>query len=342
MSSAANLLLEAARINYRLRSTFFLRRLEEYSTLTFSGQIAGLIPFANEYDWTKRAEWGIGDDAFDFISGSEMLVLQVFAHPKVLREHPNLIAYYRNLAVLSQKAVSQLARINVKPYEAPRETGRQLVEANAMTLARLFNEHITLIINSSVHTFSSSEVSGLILASTGAQIDGSWRNSVGDEAEKVVQRLLVKEALERDILRALLPRSIGAAPIRFDPSMIEEQLTNIRRYKGFMLINGTSFLFSSDPDVSLINQTGNTVAVVEVKGGVDPAGALERYGAAKKSFAETPNATTILVASCITPEVEQRIKQDPAISIYYNLMQILGDDAIYQNFADRVFGLLGL
>lgn len=54
-----------------------------------------------------------------------------------------------------------------------------------------------------------------------------------------------------------------------------------------MLSNHTSILFSSEPDISLLNNQGTTIGVIEVKGGADPAGALERYGAAKKSFEES-------------------------------------------------------
>ena len=51
---------------------------------------------------------------------------------------------------------------------------------------------------------------------------------------------------------------------------------------------------------------------VEIKAGIDPAGALERLGAMMKSFenirSESSEAETILVASCITDEVDQRLR----------------------------------
>ncbi|OKH54088.1 hypothetical protein NIES2101_08445 [Calothrix sp. HK-06] len=49
-----------------------------------------------------------------------------------------------------------------------------------------------------------------------------------------------------------------------------------------MLANRTSILFSSEPDISLINNQGVTVGVVEVKGGTDPAGALEQNDTAPR------------------------------------------------------------
>lgn len=66
-----------------------------------------------------------------------------------------------------------------------------------------------------------------------------------------------------------------------------------------------------------------------MKGGADPAGALERYGAAKKSFEEAfrrnSQVRTILVASCITSEVHTRIQNDSIISTYFNLTEILSE-----------------
>ena len=87
-----------------------------------------------------------------------------------------------------------------------------------------------------------------------------------------------------------------------------------------------------------------TLGVIEVKGGNDPAGALERYGAAKKSFEETlrstPSAKTLLVASCITPEVQNRIDQDQTISWYFNLTEMISEAATHNKFMQIIFSLL--
>lgn len=212
-----------------------------------------------------------------------------------------------------------------------------------LLLARLFNTHISLIIDSSIESLSKDELQGLLLTSTGAQIDGSWRNKVGEEAEKIVQRLLVKEAKERNLLLALIPIT-GSAVVLYDPTQIDEQLGHIEHYRDIKLTNQTSIVFSSEPDISLIDKRGSSVGVIEVKGGADPAGALERYGAAKKSFEESRRdnvrVKTILVASCITSEVQTRIQQDPTISSYFNLTEMLSDVAIADQFMQQVFSLL--
>lgn len=340
------LLAEANKINYRLRSTFFYRKLKEYNALSFAAMVAELLSVEHLYSWDERTKWGIGEDAFSYINTHYQLhFLQVFCHPKLLREYPQLAAYYRNIAALSQKAVKYLASVDVKKIETNVNTDISLNPTQALALSTLFNEHITLIVDSSIQSLTEEELHGILLISTGAQIDGSWRNAIGEEAEKVVQRLLVNEAKERNLLEALIPR-VGTLVERYDAIKLE-QIGNIHKYRGVLLTNQTSILFSSDPDISLLSANGITACVVEVKGGTDAGGALERYGAAKKSFEEArrlvPDVPTILVASCITPEMHTRIGQDSLITSYYNLTELLSEGSIsYVQFMNEIFSLLGI
>lgn len=341
----AALLAEALRINYRLRSTFFYRKLKEYDTLSLPALVSQLLAVAHLYNWDDRKAWGVGEDAFHYVaSHANLHLLQVFCHPKLLREQPRLIAYYRNIAALSQKSVGYLAGVSVQRFEADPQNTLLLSDAPAHKLAKLFNEHVTLIVEASLQSLSPQELHGLLLTSTGAQIDGSWRNAIGEEAEKLVQRLVIRQALTRGWVAAFLPRA-PIAPQPVDPTHLDEQLSRLHQYRGVLLTNQKSLLFASEPDISLLDQSGATAFAIEVKGGADPAGALERYGAAKKSFEEsrrlTPNIPTILVASCITPEVHARIENDPTISAYYNLTALLDEDsATHAAFISQVFGII--
>src|SRR5690348_10632050 len=108
-TDTSTLLLEANRLNYRLRSAFFYRKLKEYNTLAFPLMIAELFSIEDSYNWDERESWGIGEDAFAYIKKHpDLRLIQVFCHPKLLREYPLLLAYYRNVAVLPQKAVGYL------------------------------------------------------------------------------------------------------------------------------------------------------------------------------------------------------------------------------------------
>lgn len=338
MDESKRLLQEAHKINYRLRSVFFYRKIHEYGTLEFPGTINDLLIHAHLYDWTNHEDWGISAKAFSSVEESQLELLQVFAHPKLLREYPHLVAYYRNVAVLSQKSVSYLAKVNVGPFEDQSRTN--LSEAQAFAVAKLFNEHISLIIENALGEIKHEEIQGLLFASTGSQIDGSWRNAIGEEAEKVVQLMLTQEALRREILEAFIIRIDGTrAPVSEEST--ERVLRDIKSLKGLMLKNKKSILFSSEPDITILDTDGSSILIVEVKGGTDPAGALERYGAAKKSFShsrgENENVVTCLVASCITDEVEGRIKADVSISSYYNLTRIMTDEDFRNSFLDYIF-----
>lgn len=333
------LLIEAHRINYKLRSTFFYRKLNEYNTYKFPESIQKLIPLSNDYDWKDYNKWGITKEAFEGIKKSNLSLIQVFSHPRLLREYPKLIAYYRNVAALSQKSVSYLS--STHPVKFENGDNKDLPETQAKKLSKLFNEHISLIIESALEGFNNEHIKGLLFASTGAQIDGSWRNAIGDEAEKVVQKLLIKEAMDLSKLTAFLLKEDPPGLERFDKEKAKEQLERIKDFKGFTLNNKRSVLFSSEPDVSMIDTDGSTIAVVEVKGGTDPAGALERYGAAKKSFEQAlrhnSKVITILVASCITAEVEKRVKKDKTIKYYYNLTSILTHEKEREKFLSYIF-----
>jgi hypothetical protein len=112
------LLIEAHQINYRLRSTFFYRKIKEYNVLAFPSMVVSLFPQRNLYDWNERADWGVGEEAFVYIQNdSNLHLIQVFCHPRLLREYPMLLSYYRNIAALSQKAIGYLVGVDVKRYE---------------------------------------------------------------------------------------------------------------------------------------------------------------------------------------------------------------------------------
>ncbi|MBI4209944.1 MAG: XcyI family restriction endonuclease [Candidatus Diapherotrites archaeon] len=326
-------------INYRLRSTFFYNKLNEYHTYEFSETIQKLIPLEGNFDWAESRKWGIAKKALDEIKKTKLSLIQVFCHPRLLREHPALVSYYRNIAALSQKSVSYLAGISPQKFE--NEKGANPTQEESLKLAKLFNEHISLIIENALEGFNDKHISGMLFASTGSQIDGSWRNAIGTEAEKVVQKMLVKEAIERNQIISFLVRDNHSAVEKYNKRNSVKQIDNITNYKGFTLKNKRSVLFSSEPDIAILGSNGRTIAVIEVKGGTDPAGALERYGVAKKSFEkslkDSPKALTIIVASCITNEVESRIETDKTIGKYYNLTSILTKEEEKKKFLQYIF-----
>lgn len=335
------LLIEAHKINYRLRSTFFYRQLHEYQTFEFPSMIKQLIPHADNFNWDDYPKWGVSEQAFELIEKNELAFIQVFSHPRLLRENPKLVAYYRNIAVLSQKATKYLIQLDPSKYENGDKT--ELSENTALSFSKLFNEHISLIIESAFDKIEAFELHGILFASTGSQIDGSWRNAIGEEAEHAVQRLLIREAIKRELLHAFIKKS-DSSIVALKDEKSEKLLKNIRECKGIMLTNQRSFLFSSEPDISILDKNGKTLLVIEVKGGTDPAGALERYGAAKKSLEESKRQNrkvkTCIIASCITEEVKIRMKRDRAISKYINLTEVMTWPSKKERFLKYVFDII--
>ena len=331
-----DLLKEARRIDYRLRSTFFYRKLHELGFMDFACEIDALVKIDDSYKWVERSQWGISQGAWEYIATSELSPLRVFCHPRVIIEQPRLIAYYRNIAALSQKAVQTLA-FNVKQFELGKR--EDLSYERALLLCQLFNTHVSTIIESTL-TFSQRDLDALLFASAGAQINGSWLNAIGNEAEMVVKRLLTSYWVKRGFVVGLLDKK-GRS---FTLDEVEDPIRILDDIRAIRLRNGTSVVFGAEPDIALLAPDGQTVAVIEVKGGKDPAGALERYGAAKKSFEKTlednPHATTIYLASCITDEVERRLAEGKTVQRVFNLTTLLGDEAQRNEFLAYIGRLL--
>lgn len=108
----------------------------------------------------------------------------------------------------------------------------------------------------------------------------------------------------------------------------------------FSLANGYQFKFESEPDISVLDPDGLLVGAIEVKGGLDPAGALERYGAAKKSFdaakAINKNCMTLYLSGAVTKEVEKRIADDRSVWKWVDLSQVLTDGRVRERFLQDV------
>lgn len=328
-------LTEALQIDYRLRSTFFHRKLQELGFLAFKTEIDKLIGISGNFNWDNRDRWGISNLAWQMIVDSDVPPIAVFAHPRVLQEQPRLSAYYRNVAALPQKAVNKLVLtiVSIERGKIP------LPAEKALLLCRLYNSHSSLIIEGASN-YTRDDALALMYTSAGAQINGSWLNRVGEEAELVTRKMLVRAAARTGRLVSVILRD-GSTSTVFDD--VVEQVPIL---SGMRLSNQTSILFSSEPDISLLNASGELVAAIEVKGGKDTAGALERYGAAKKSFEEArrqkSDARTIFLASCITDEVKKRLADDEIVTNSYNLTDIVIDEREREEFVRFVFKLLDI
>ena len=100
-------------------------------------------------------------------------------------------------------------------------------------------------------------------------------------------------------------------------------------------------LYSSEPGICferrLPDGSWEIVSTVEIKGGTDPAGALERLGAVKKSFDQTPTrAKNFLVVGVVTDEMRKQLEQ-MQIEKFFLLNETLYNDAEWAKFINEVF-----
>jgi len=324
--------LEAERLQYQLRASFFLRKLKEFIQLK-NGFSKALL---SNLKWDNSERIGISKSAWEIIRNKEIKPHLIFCHPKIILSKPELIAYYRLLAVFPQKGVQRLA-LGIQALEEKR--ANKITEEDSLKLTVLFNQQICSLVEQNPH-LTLEDFLSLSAMNFGAQVNGSWRNEIGKEGSRKVKELLLSFFSQKKLVKEIgLSNGKKLQPKDFSGIAIEE-------IKTIKLKNGYQLIFASEPDISIVNPDGILEGAVEIKAGLDPAGALERYGAAKKSFdkalAQNKSATTIYLASCITDEVKKRIKSDRLVRKEFDLTKILTDSKARQNFFDYIKWLVHL
>jgi len=326
---------EANQITYSLRSTFFYRKLKELGYFNIVNDI-DKITQQSRYSWEERKYWRITHNAWNIVKKSNIDPIRVFAHPKIILEHPGLIAYYRNVSSIPLKGVQYLA-LNVVDYE--KGIKKKISYSESLELCRLFNNHISSIIESTIE-INYEEIKGLMFSSVGCSIDGSWRNAIGIEAENVIRSYILKMCIEKGLLESIIDKD--HRPLDFNPK--ENYILTVSELSGFKLKNQKAILFRSEPDISIIDRNGKSISAIEIKGGTDPAGALERLGAIKKSLDyvinDNPEVNTILIVSCITDEMKERIDSDDSINNLFNLTLLINDIEYRKEFLELFYSMI--
>ncbi len=235
----------------------------------------------------------------------------VFAHPTLLKNIPQASLHYRGIALLSLKRVQEIAGA-VTTWERSPESAR-VSDKKALAVCRLYNVVVSsIIVDNTDWTLDDGYRN--VLATVGITEDGAIRNIIGQEAEEAIKRHLVDWTQDNGLLRDAETASGGQ----------------------WMLIDNTVMRFGSEPDIAF-EKAGQLAVLVEVKGGKDPAGALERLGAIKKTFDEAPvGCKNFLVVGVVTPTMrtrldEMRMEQD------FNMDDLLHDDDKWREFVNEIF-----
>lgn len=299
--------LDAARWRARVISSHIRLRADE--------AVRERILSCEQPSWEGRHGLSIDEAAWRCVEDADVDPRLVFAHPSVLVERPDASLHYRGIALLSLKRVSQLVG-SVSPWEA--EPGQVQVKPDrALEVARLYNSIIsTIILDATVWTLQDAYRN--ILATMGISEDGSVRNRIGRQAEQEVRERIVSWLKATPALRS---------------REVEKDRVWTLGEPGIVRME-----FGSEPDIAFIHEgSGELLASIEIKGGRDPAGALERLGAVKKSFDMTPNRTkNFLVAGVVTEAMQRELDQMHVEKVFL-LDDTLQIEERWTDFVNEIF-----
>lgn len=254
----------------------------------------------------------ISAEAWAHVETLEVAPKFVFAHPEVLREHPTTSLYYRGMTLLSQKQVQQMAGTSVASWEGKQQRKSPVRSPSALKVAQLYNAMISCIIEGSTDWTLENGYRNIV-ATMGITLDGMYRNKIGQMAEELVKSRILEWL-----------KTNGFTP--------QEDPEN----KVYSLPQDAVMKYGSEPDIEFL-RNGCQIATIEIKGGTDPAGALERLGAMTKSFAETPpGCVNFLVAGVVTEAMKSRLDEMGDIKVYL-LHELSNDGEAWDDFINEVF-----
>ncbi len=290
------------------KSKFFHAKLHEWELIEIVHELETIK--GEELDWNKQ-ELGISLKAWDKIIHRGIKPIRVFSHPKVIKENPKRVRYYRMLAMVSQKSMTKVG-LSVNDYE---ENRKKLDYNTALRISRHLNRIISILIEDD-EELDEKEFDLWRGMAAGAQAQGAWQNTKGDMAEIIIKDLIKKRINEKGVV-------------------IKEKKNG--KNEMFILEDGRVLLMSNEPDIAIYKDKIIQISM-EIKGGIDPAGVLERFGAALKSLKrakeENPNSITILIMQgvSLTPKAKQEIDKSKEIIDYFFIFEdIINEKDIREN-----------
>lgn len=304
----------------RLKSLLIVTSLQKRTDL----QAVRLIrEFSTELKWEPLNNLSIDPEVWEYAivtQGYEPKL--VFCHPDMLLYKPATSFYYRGLCGLSLKAVRDYFG-TVDSLEAGNPRAHLEAE-KALKMARTYNTFICSIIKNSTE-WTLENGNRTIIANLGITLDGKMRNKVGEIAEERIRTLILEWLIENRLI----------VEPKVDKQQIYEGIPHVCTLRKKIIMQ-----FGSEPDISFLRDN-TLLAVVEIKGGIDPAGALERYGAATKSFQQaisvSPQCKNFYLGAVYTRELERRISKDRLVEKRFNLVEILDNPEIRDEFFSELF-----
>lgn len=300
-------------IDQLAKSAYFHEKLHQWGMMEVAAQIEAVKGETLIWD---RGTLQISDKAWNKVIHRGIKPITVFAHPTLLMQIPRAVSYYRMLSTVSQKSMARVG-LSVNRYE----TGKV---APAYEAAAKLAAHLNQIICNLIEADEELDPDEFAIwrgMAAGSQAQGSWGNSKGTRIEDMVRDILLRRVRERGLV-------VGEGPSA----------------RSLPLQDGRTITIGDEPDFA-IYRGGLIENAVEIKGGIDSAGVLERIGAAVKSLGrarrDNPDAITILLI--MGTSMSQQAYDDlagnrNAITHHFLIEDFVDNDNIRQT----VFSLLGL
>ena len=234
------------------KSEFFHQKLHEWGLLTVATEIERIK--GETLDWNLE-QLEISKPAWDKVIHRGIKPVIVFAHPAVLKDVAGSVGYYRMLSMVSQKSMNRV-RLPATRYEDGKGNPD---DETALAIAQHLNRIISRLVEFD-EQINAREFDLWRGMAAGSQAQGSWQNAKGSRVEIIVKGLLQRRLRDKNLVSAETE----------DGMRIE-------------LNDGRVVVFADEPDVA-IYANDRIQAAIEIKGGIDTAGVLERVGAAIKSL----------------------------------------------------------
>jgi len=306
---------ESWSIDQITKSEFFHQKLHEWGLLEIAYELEAIK--GEELNWDLK-KLNISQKAWNKIIHRGIKPVRVFSHPEVLKGNPKRISYYRMLAMVSQKSMSKVG-LTVNSYEG----GQKSFDNNiALEISKHLNRIISILIEHD-EKIDAREFDLWRGMAAGSQAQGSWQNTKGDLSEVVIKELIERKVREEGLI-------------------IKETIHG--KNEKLELKDGRILVMGSEPDIG-IYKNGTIQVAVEIKGGIDPAGVLERFGAALKSLRrakqENSQSVTILIMQgvSLTSKAEEEISKSKAIIDYFfTIEDVIGNEDLRK----RLFEVLNI
>jgi len=294
---------ESWTIDQITKSQFFHQKLHDWGLLEIAYELESIK--GEELKWSTE-ELNITHRAWNKAIHKGIKPIRVFAHPEVLKQNARRIGYYRMLAMVSQKSMDRIG-LTVNKYEKRQD---QLNDNTALEISKHLNKIVSVLIEQD-EEIDVREFDLWRGMAAGSQGQGSWQNTKGDKAEVVIKDLIKKRVREKRMV-----------------------LKEISRGRGMILKlrDGRSLILGSEPDIGMYENNLIQIAT-EIKGGIDPAGVLERFGAALKSLRrakeENSSSVTVLIMQgvSLTHKAKEEINKSKGIIDYsFMIEDVIGNE----------------